>query len=110
MGRFRRAAQPTGDCFSITIARALRDELGDSHRAIKTVMAWTGASERTAKNWLGATYSPRGDHLVRLARHSDAVLEVFLTAAGRDSVLDAMRLVDARVTAAKVLAALVAFR
>ena len=31
------------------IADALRRELGPTHQAIKTVMRWTGASERTAK-------------------------------------------------------------
>lgn len=31
------------------ITDALRRELGPTHQAIKTVMRWTGASERTAK-------------------------------------------------------------
>ena len=39
--------------FAKAISTALRKELGSSHVAAKTVMRWTGASERTAKNWLG---------------------------------------------------------
>jgi hypothetical protein len=33
------------------IAEALKEELGRGP-SIKTVMAWTGASERTVKGWL----------------------------------------------------------
>lgn len=65
------------------IAEALNAELGASHRAVKTAMNWTGASERTVKHWLAATYAPQAIHLVALARHSDNVLRVFLTAADR---------------------------
>ncbi len=35
-----------------SITEALRAELGDTHRAVKTVTRWTGANERTVKNWL----------------------------------------------------------
>ena len=65
------------------IADALRCELGLTHRAIKTVMRWTGASERTAKYWLSGERGPSGEHLIRLAQHSDAVLITLLTMAGR---------------------------
>ena len=34
------------------IADALRQEHGNTHRAVKTIMHWTGASERSVKNWL----------------------------------------------------------
>lgn len=66
------------------IAGALTAELGSSHRAVKTAMRWTGASERTVKHWLAATHAPQGTHLVALARHSDHVLAAFLTAAHRE--------------------------
>jgi hypothetical protein len=82
--------------YAESIAIALRDELGDSHQAIKTVMRWTGATDRTAKNWVTGTRGPTGQYLISLARHSDAVFEVFIRAAGRDSVLVAVRLTDAR--------------
>ncbi|OHT19114.1 hypothetical protein [Edaphosphingomonas haloaromaticamans] len=68
---------------AIMISQALIAELGASHRATKTAMKWTGASERTVKHWLAATHVPKGDHLVSLARHSDEVLRAILVAAGR---------------------------
>lgn len=68
------------------IADALRRELGLTHQAIKTVMRWTGASERTAKYWLSGERGPSGEHLIQLAQHSDAVLITILTMAGRLSV------------------------
>ncbi len=37
--------------YAAAIASALRRDLGDTHRAVKTVARWTGASERTVKNW-----------------------------------------------------------
>lgn len=65
------------------IAEALRRELGLTHQAIKTMMRWTGASERTAKYWLSGERGPSGEHLIRLAQHSDAVLVVILKMAAR---------------------------
>ena len=65
------------------IADALRRELGPTHQAIKTVMRWTGASERTAKYWLSGERGPSGEHLIRLAQLSDAVLITILTMAER---------------------------
>ena len=43
-----------GVSYAEAIATALRRQLGDTHQAVKTVMRWTGAGERTAKNWLTA--------------------------------------------------------
>ena len=65
------------------IADALRRELGPTHQAIKTVMRWTGASERTAKYWLSGERGPSGEHLIRLAQHSDVVLITILIMAER---------------------------
>lgn len=65
------------------IADTLRRELGPTHQAIKTVMRWTGASERTAKYWLSGERGPSGEHLILLAMHSDAVLLVILSMADR---------------------------
>ena len=55
---------------------------------IKMAMRWTGASERTVKYWLAGERGPSGDHLIALARHSDAVLFVLLALAGRLVVED----------------------
>lgn len=70
------------------MAIALKEELGATNRAIKTAMRWTGASQRTVKYWLAGERGPSGDHLIALARHSDAVLLVLLTLAGRQLVAD----------------------
>lgn len=70
--------------YASSIADALRAELGESHRATKTLMRWTGASDRTAKNWLSGSYGPSGTHLIQLARESDTVLATILGLAGRN--------------------------
>lgn len=74
-----------------TIAMALRSELGTTHQAVKTLMRWTGASERTVKHWLAGTHGPSGPHLIALAQHSDAVLTYILVAADRPAVAVGMR-------------------
>ena len=73
--------------FETAVAAALQSELGSSHRAVKTVMAWTDASERTAKHWLSGTHGPSGRHLIALAQHSNAVMAYFVAATGRDLML-----------------------
>ena len=70
--------------YAATIAAALRAELGTSARATKTIMHWTGASDRAAKYWLSGVRGPDGRHLVLLARHSDRVLHSLLQMADRD--------------------------
>ena len=65
------------------VAAALIQELGLTHRAVKTAMRGTGASERTVKYWLSGERGPSGEHLIALAQHSDAVLLVILALAGR---------------------------
>lgn len=74
---------PAGE-YASAIADALRTELGQSHRATKTLMRWTGASDRTAKNWLNGSCGPSGGHLIQLARESDIVLAAVLGLAGRN--------------------------
>lgn len=74
--------------YADVIAFALRGELGQSHRAIKTVMRWTGASERATKNWLSGASGPNGAHLLRILRHSDGALEALLAASRRIELLD----------------------
>lgn len=46
--------------FTAVIAETLRDALGGSRMAIKTVMAYTGAGERAVKNWFEAKNGPNG--------------------------------------------------
>ena len=66
------------------VSAALRKDLGETHRETKTLMRWTGASERAVRNWLTASKGPSGEHLVVLIRHSQTLLEVVLERAGRD--------------------------
>ena len=85
------------------IAAALRGELGDTHQAIKIVMRWTGAGERSAKNWLGGTRGPTGEHLLSLIRHSDEVLNAVLRLSGREAVLPQMSLHHQRSGLVKII-------
>lgn len=81
--------------YSEMIAAALRAELGNSHRATKTVMRWTGASERTVKHWFAARHGPGGEYLIVLMRESEAVFEAVLGAAGRRDAVVAARVLAA---------------
>ena len=72
--------------FARIISDALATELGKTHQAIKTVMRWTGASERSVKHWFAATHAPSGPHLLSLMQHSDTVLAYILQTAGRSDL------------------------
>ena len=88
------------------IAAALKAELGSTHQAIKTVMRWTGASERTVKHWFAGTYAPSVPHLVSLARNSDAVLTYFLSAADRRSLSVGIQLITLRMKLIELITAI----
>jgi pyocin large subunit-like protein len=90
--------------YQAAIAAALRAELGNSHQAVKTVMRWTGANERTVKNWFAGRRGPRGEHLLALIRHSNSALEIVLRLAGREQIIAAKVLLDARNVLAEMLA------
>lgn len=100
-GSSRAARQ--GPNYVTVVAACLRKELGDTHQAVKTVMKWTGANERTVKNWLAGRYGPNGEYLIRLFRHSDEVLDAFLLLAGREEVIATQKLVTVREVLAQVL-------
>jgi hypothetical protein len=89
--------------YATAIAAALREDLGGTHQATKTVMRWTGASERTVKNWFAARSGPSGEHLVALIHHSDAVFEALMRLAGRHQAVAAKKLIDARDALVKML-------
>lgn len=93
----------SGEAYAAAVAAALRAELGDSHRSVKTVMRWTGASERAVKNWFTGTSGPSGQHLVALVHHSDATLTTVMQLAGRHHTIAARKLIDARDTLAAML-------
>ena len=69
------------------ISVAIRSEYGEARAALKSIGADTGANERAIKNWLQAKNSPSAEHLLRLCRCSDEVLETFLTLADRKDIL-----------------------
>jgi hypothetical protein len=54
--------------------------------SIKTVMAWTGAGERTVKAWLADSNAPRAFQLECLIRSSEVVYERLMVRTGRKPV------------------------
>lgn len=76
-------SRPTEADYLTEIRKALRDELGGPGSATKTIMRWTGASDRTARNWMSGSAGPSGYHLICLARESNAVLAAMLAMSGR---------------------------
>jgi hypothetical protein len=74
------------------IGSALSQQLGGAGQAAKATMRWTGASERTAKNWISGSYGPTAEHLIELMRNSDTVLAVVLELAGRNEAMTTERL------------------
>jgi hypothetical protein len=99
-----RARGPESQRLANEVGRALRAELGGTHRTVKTIMRWTGASERTIKNWLDGSHGPSGEHLIRVICHSDAVYALVLRLAGRDQALTMVRVADLRARLVAVLA------
>lgn len=83
------------------VSRALRDELGATAAASKSIMRWTGASERTARNWVTGAAGPSGSHLMSLARESDAVLTAILMMTARSELVLAADLHAVEVALAK---------
>ena len=82
--------------FAMKIASALKSELKDRNSRAKLVAGWTGANERTVKNWILGRYAPCGRHLVVLAQHSDQVLDAILSMADRQDLLLARKVGDLR--------------
>lgn len=70
--------------YAAAISRALISEIGTSRLATKTVMFWTGASDRSARHWLNGDHGPGGLHLILLARNSSAVMKAITQLADRD--------------------------
>lgn len=100
---------PDSGSYTIAVAVALQHDLGDTHRAIKTLVRWTGASDRAAKNWLSGASGPSGEHLIALVRHSDAVFTAVLRLAGKEQCLLALNAIEAIDKLAGALEALRSF-
>ncbi len=82
--------------FTAVIAETLRETFGGTRMSVKTVMRFTGAGERTVRNWFEGKNGPNGENLVELVRHSDEVLVALLFMAGREEILAGKLLVDSR--------------
>lgn len=82
--------------FAAMVAKALHDDFGDTHRAIKTICKLTGAHPRAVKNWFNGENGPTGRHLVALMATSDAVLEAVLLAAGRRDLVVLNEVADSK--------------
>jgi len=89
--------------YQAAIAAASKRELGGSHRAVKTVMKWTGVSERTSKNWIVGSHGPAGEHLIQLLRNSDEVVATVLSLLARTELKIAAGLHEARETLLQAL-------
>ena len=92
--------------FAALVATALKNDLGGTHKAAKMIMHWTGASERSAKNWLTGACGPSGRHLVQLAKHSDEVFNLVLLMADRQPIATTLPLVHLRTKLAQALEAI----
>jgi hypothetical protein len=96
--------------YASSIAGILRTDLGNSHQAVKTLMRWTGANERTAKNWLSGTNGPSGEHLLAIMQNSELVFEAVLGLIDRRAILSHRKLEDVREaleTTARLLAEMI---
>jgi chloramphenicol 3-O-phosphotransferase len=82
--------------YATAIGQALRQELGGTNQAIKVLVRWTGANERTVKNWLTGRNGPSGEHLVALIRHSSIALNTVLYLADRKQAIVGEELAQTR--------------
>ena len=81
---------------SMTLAEAvaymLDLEFRDNHSMAKSIMACTGANERTVKNWISAKNAPNAEALIALIAlmsGSEVVLMSVLHLAGREELMQA---------------------
>lgn len=81
--------------FATVISMALRRAAADRNTTIKTVVNWTGANERTVKNWFNGCCGPSGDHLMTLANQCDEVMDAIIMMTGRRWMLMSVDLVAA---------------
>lgn len=96
--------------YMAAVSTALRDELGTTAAAAKTIIRWTGASDRTARNWMNGVAAPSGHHLMALGRESDAVLAAIIEMTARPELVLAADLHAVEVALAKASGALEVLR
>lgn len=91
--------------FADEVASALKRSFEGNRAGAKVVASWTGANEKTVKNWFAGRYGPSGENLVALARHSDEVLGMFLAVAGREELMVGVKLAAAERAIEELLSA-----
>lgn len=89
--------------FAVLVARVLRRSVGERSSAIKMVAGWTGAGERTVKNWFSGRNAPSGDHFLELVRNCPDMLDEFLAAAGQTERLSGVNIRRARLALVSAL-------
>lgn len=72
--------------FAKAVSDALKEELARGS-SIKTIMSWTGAGERTVKEWLAGSNAPRAFQLESLFRSSEAVYRTIMLRTGRQPIV-----------------------
>lgn len=92
--------------FASAIATALRNDFGEDRSAVKTIAGLTLANERAVKNWFNGTNGPSGEFLILLCRHSDMVLETFLTLAGHGELVKVKKFGDVKIKLNEMLSLL----
>ena len=100
----RRCRPGTEVSYAESIGKVLLDELSTNDLSIKIVQGWTGASERTVKNWLAGRAGPNGPYLLCILRHSDKVLAEVLWLAGRERIATGVHMIEMRDCLAATLA------
>ena len=88
--------RPGTSSFSGMVSSVLRGSLEDKPASIKIVARWTGAGERTVKNWFAGTCSPSGDHFRDIVRNCPEMLHEFLRAADRSDCIASAHVTEAR--------------
>lgn len=101
-----RSASDANRAFALSVAGALRSGFGGQGAAVKRVAALTDANQRAVKNWFEARNAPSGLHLVALARHSDEILRLILSLAGRRDALVRLEVGRARAALSAAVSAL----
>jgi hypothetical protein len=107
-GRNGHAATVEGqhaDSFAGEIAAALHRSAGTGRAGIKVAASWTGANEKTVKNWFSGRHGPSGEHLALLVQRSDEVLSTFLVMAGREDLMAVVKLAAAEKAIMELLVA-----
>ncbi|MCJ2132766.1 hypothetical protein MKK69_01580 [Methylobacterium sp. J-026] len=95
-----------GETFAQMVSEVLRCAVSERPSAVKVVAGWTGAGERTVKNWFAGSCAPKGDHFRELVRHCPEMLEAFLLSVGRQDHLTFAKVGEVEAALIEALAAI----